>query len=174
MANAQNPDAAAPAQWWAVYTRHQHEKVVAGMLAAKGFEVFLPLYSSQRHWSDRNQVLQMPLFPCYVFIRGDHQRRLAIVSTPGVHMIVRKGEQLAVVRDEEIAAIRRTVEAALAIEPHPYLNCGARVRVKRGTLEGVQGILVRKKNHLRLVLSVDILAQSVGVEVDAADVEPAA
>lgn len=173
MGNLHKPDFVTPEPvWCAVYTRHQHEKTVAGMMAAKGLEVFLPLYESRRQWKDREQVLQMPLFPCYVFVHARHDRRLQIVTTPGVHMIVRSGEQVAVIRDEEIAALRRTTDSLLPIEPHPYLNCGERVRVKRGSLEGVEGILVRKKNQYRLVLSVDILSKSVAVEVAAADVEP--
>lgn len=160
--------------WWAVYTRHQHEKTVAGLLSAKGFDVFLPLYPSQRRWNDRSLMLLMPLFPCYVFIRGEHNRRLQIVTTPGIHMILRNGEQEALIAEEEIEAIRRAVDSASSVEPHPYLTCGERVRVKQGALAGLEGILVRKKNQFRLVLSVDILTQSVGVEVDAVDVEPAA
>lgn len=174
MRDALNSDAGMPqAPWCAVYTRHQHERVVAGMLSAKGLDVFLPLYASHRHWKDREQVLQMPLFPCYVFVRDGQHRRLQIVTTPGVHSMVRNGEQVAVVRNEEIAAIRRSVESALPLEPHPYLDCGERVRVKRGALEGIEGILVRRKNQCRLVLSVDILTKAVAVELAAADVEPA-
>jgi len=160
--------------WWAVYTRHQHEKVVAGMLSAKGFEVFLPLYESTRRWKDRSKVLSLPLFPCYLFLRGEHNRRLQAVMTPGVHMILCNGEHVATVPEAEIQAIRKTVEGSLRVEPHPFLKCGERVRVKRGTLEGIEGILVRKKNQYRLVLSVGMLSQSVGVEIDASDVEPAA
>lgn len=165
-------EGAEPAPWWALYTRHQHEKVVAEMLAAKGFEVFLPVYDSIRRWKDRRKVLTLPLFPCYVFVRGRVDRRLQVVSTPGVHMLLTRGEQIAVVPEQEIGAIRRAVQGSFRVEPHPFLKCGDRVRVTRGSLEGVEGILVRKKNLYRLVLSVDMLAQSVGVEVDASDVEP--
>lgn len=159
--------------WWALYTRHQHEKVVADMLSAKGFEVFLPLYESTRRWKDRNKMLLMPLFPCYVFVRGGLDRRLQVVTTPGVHMILFSGESVAIIQEAEIQAIRAAVEGPFQIEPHPFLKCGERVRVTQGPLEGVEGILVRKKNLHRLVLSVDMLAQSVAVEIDAADVEPA-
>ena len=160
--------------WWAVYTRHQHEKVVAGILSAKGFEVFLPLYESTRRWKDRSKVLSLPLFPCYLFLRGEHHRRLQAVTTPGVHMILCNGEHVATVPEAEIQAIRKTVEGSLRVEPHPFLKCGERVRVKGGALEGVEGILVRKKNQYRLVLSVGMLSQSVGVEIDASEVEPVA
>jgi transcription antitermination factor NusG len=144
------------------------------MLTAKGFEVFLPLYESTRHWKDREKQLSLPLFPGYLFVRGAHGRRLQVVSTPGVHMILSNGDHVAAVPEAEIQAIRQTIEGACRVEPHPFLRCGERVRVTRGTLEGIEGILVRKKNQYRLVLSVEMLEQSVGVEIDAADVVPAA
>lgn len=162
----------AGAPWCAVYTRHQHEKSVGEILQTKGFEVFLPLYESTRRWKDRRKVLALPLFPCYVFVRGALDRRLPVLSTPGVHMIICRGERVALIPDEEIGAIRRTVEGQFRVEPHPFLRCGDRVRVVRGSLEGVEGILTRKKNLCRLVLSVEMLAQSVAVEIDALDVVP--
>lgn len=158
--------------WWAVYTRHQHEKQVSDTLQAKGYEVLLPMYDSVRRWKDRRKLISLPLFPGYVFVRGCRDRRLGIVSTPGVFMVLSRGEAAAEIPEEEILAIRRTLEAKFAVEPHPFLNCGDRVRVIRGALEGLEGILVRKKNIFRLVLSVDMLAQSVAVEINANDVQP--
>jgi transcription antitermination factor NusG len=160
------------APWWALYTRHQHEKTVADMLSVKGFEVLLPLYDSVRRWKDRRKVLSLPLFPGYVFVRGGLERRLQIVSTPGIHMILTHGEKIATIPDHEMDAVRRTIDAKLRVEPHPFLRCGERVRVKRGALEGIEGILVRFKGSARLVLSVDMLAKSVGVEMEVMDVEP--
>lgn len=158
--------------WWAIYTRHQHEKTVADMLTTKGFDVFLPLYDSMRRWKDRSKLLSLPLFPCYVFVKGGFERKLQVVSTPGVHMMLYRGDQVATIPEEEMMAIRRVVEGRFQVEPHPFLKCGQRVRVLRGAMEGVEGILTRKKNLFRLVLSVDMLAQSVAVEVNASDVEP--
>lgn len=157
--------------WWALYTRHQHEKTVAQILESKGFEVFLPLYESTRRWKDRNKLLSLPLFPCYVFVRGGLERRLQVLTTPGVHMILYVGDRVAVIAETEIEAIRLAIYGRLRVEPHPFLRCGERVRVTRGSLEGVEGILVRKKSLYRLVLSVEMLAQSVAVEIDAFDVE---
>ena len=87
-------------------------------------------------------------------------------------MILFHGEHVAMVPEAEIDAIRRAVEGPFRVEPHPFLKCGQRVRVTRGSLEGVEGILIRKKNLYRLILSVDMMAQSVAVEIDATDVEP--
>lgn len=155
-----------------MYTRHQHEKVIAEMLTAKGLEVFLPLYNSIRKWKDRRKLLSLPLFPSYVFVRGCLDQKLQILTTPGVHMILSRGEQEATISESEIQAIRRVVNGYFEVEPHPFLQCGDRVRVKRGSLEGLEGILIRKKNVFRLVLSVEMLTQSVAVEIDATAVEP--
>jgi transcription antitermination factor NusG len=159
--------------WWAVYTRHQHEKVVAQVLETKGFEVFLPLYETIRRWKDRNKVLSLPLFPCYVFLRGGLDRRLQVLTTPGIHTVLYNGERIAFIPDDEIDAIRRVVDSSCKAEPHPFLRYGDKVRVTRGSLEGVEGVLIRKKSQYRLVLTMEMLAQSVAVEIDAADVEPA-
>lgn len=158
--------------WWALYTRHQHEKAVAQSLTNKGFDVFLPLYESTRRWKDRTKNLWMPLFPCYVFLRGGLDRRSQVVTTSGVHMVLCNGERVAEIPDAEMDAIRLAVASPVGVEPHPYLRCGERVRVTRGSLTGVEGVLLRRKGTFRLVLSVDMLAQSVSVEINAFDVEP--
>jgi transcription antitermination factor NusG len=158
--------------WWVLYTRHQHEKAVAEMLSEKGFVAFLPLYESIRIWKDRKKLITLPLFPCYVFVQGGLDRRSQVVTTPGIHAILSYGEHVAIVPEAEIQVIRRIVEAKFRAEPHPFLKCGERVRVTRGPLEGIEGILVSKKNLYSLVLSVDMMAQSVAVEIDTTDVEP--
>lgn len=159
-------------QWWAVYTRHQHEQAVAQMLRTKGFEIFLPLYESVRRWKDRNKTISLPLFPGYVFLRGGLDRRLQVVTTPGIHTILYSGDRIALIPHQEIDSVRRAIEIRCRVEPHPFIRCGDRVRVTRGSLEGVTGVLVRKKSLYRLILSVEMLAQSVSVEIDAADIEP--
>ena len=160
-------------RWYAIYTRHQHEKSVAQILTAKGFETFLPLHSSAHHWKDRTKILSLPLFPCYVFLNGDLEHgRLQIVTTPGVHGVVSSGGQPAPIPIIEIEGIQRVVESGARIEPHPYIKCGNWMRVKYGPLTGIEGILVRKKNMYRLVLSVKMLGKAVSVEVDAYQTEP--
>jgi len=158
--------------WYAIHTRHQHEKMVAQTLTTKGFETFLPLYATTHSWKDRIKALSLPLFPCYVFLKGGIERRLQIVTTPGIHGLVSCGGQPAEIPDIEIEAIQRVVESGAQIEAHPFLKCGALVRIKSGPLEGIQGILVRKKNISRLVLSVEMLGKAAAIEVDSFQVEP--
>jgi transcription antitermination factor NusG len=157
--------------WYALYTRHQHEKMVDQVLTNKGFDTFLPLYATTHNWKDRTKSLTLPLFPCYVFLRGGIERRLQILTTPGIYGLVSSAGQPAVIPDIEIDAIRRVVESGARVEAHPYLKCGNWVRVKSGPLAGIEGILVRKKNISRLVLSVEILGTAAAIEVEAFQVE---
>lgn len=157
--------------WYALYTRHQHEKAVARSLANKGFETFLPLYTVLNRWKDRIKQISLPLFPCYVFLRGGMERRLEILTTPGIHALVGSGGRPAVIPQEEIEAVRRVIEKRMSVEPHPFLKCGDWVRVTSGPLEGVEGILIRKKNFFRLIISVELLKVSAAMEVDASMVE---
>lgn len=157
--------------WYALHTQYHHEKMVAGSLAAKGFTVFLPLYSERRQWKDRIKVISLPLFSCYVFIREGLERNLEVVRTGGVHGFVCRAGLPALIPPQEIEHIRQVVDRCARIEPHPFIKCGDRVRVKAGPLEGIAGILVRKKNFCRLVLTVELLGKSAAVEVDASLVE---
>lgn len=164
--NMNSRDAVASSPWYALYTKHQHEKTVAQILTIKGFETLLPLYQTARRWKDRTKLLSLPLFPCYVFVKGGLGRRLDILTTPGIHALVSYAGEPAAIPTADIEAIRRAVESGSSVEPHPLLKCGERVRVKSGPLQGIQGILVRKKNSYRLVLSVEMLGKAASVEID--------
>jgi transcription antitermination factor NusG len=153
--------------WHALHTRHQNEKRLAEFLADRGFEIFLPLYSTVHRWKDRNKQLSLPLFPCYVFFRGGLDRKLQLLTAPGAHAIVGTAGRPGVISDAEIESIRQAVDSRFNVEPHPFLQCGDRVRIKSGSLAGLEGILVNKQNRFRLVLSVEMLGRSVAVELDA-------
>jgi transcription antitermination factor NusG len=157
--------------WYAIYTRHQHEKTIAQILSAKGLEVFLPLYQATRRWKDRTMHISLPLFPCYLFLRGVKERRLEVVTTPGIVSILGINGEAATIPESEIDSVRQAVEWGNRVEPHPFLRCGDRVRVTSGPLQGLEGILVRKKNLFRLVLSIEILERSAAVEVEVSAVE---
>jgi len=159
-------------RWFAVRTASGREKSVASQLQAKGLEEFLPVYRTRRRYSDRIKELELPLFPGYIFCRFDFNHRLPVLITPGVQMIVGFGKMPTPVGDDEIEALQRVV-ASGAAQPHDqYLTVGERVRVREGSLAGVEGILVDIKNSWRIVLSVELLQRSVSVELDRAAIEP--
>jgi transcription antitermination factor NusG len=164
--------AEAPQQWFAAYTRSHHEKCVAEQLHARTVEHFLPLYQTVRSWKDRRKRMELPLFPGYIFVRVPLQERLRVLVVPGVVRLVGFDNRPAEIPDAEIEALRSVMGRGVRSEPHPYLTLGRRVRIARGALAGMEGVLVRKKGRVRLVLSINLIRQSAMIEVDSADVGP--
>jgi len=162
------------ANWFAAYTNSHHEKRVAACFGERQIESFLPLYAETRRWKNRCEMtLELPLFPNYVFVRMDPRERVRILEVPGVLSLVGFGRMLAPLPDFEIEVLRSGL-GRRKIEPYPYLVIGERVRIKAGPMAGMEGVLIRRKNNLRVVLALDVIMQCVAVEVDAADLEPAA
>lgn len=160
-------------KWYAVHTRSRFEKAVHVELRNKGIETYLPATVEVHAWKDRRKQVDVPLFPGYVLVRFEDlaAERVRVLQTHGVVRILGHGSTLTPVAEEEIEAVRRLVDTR-AHSSYPYIRSGMRVRVCRGVLSGVEGFLVRARNATRLVISVPLLAQSVSVEIDAADVKP--
>jgi transcription antitermination factor NusG len=158
-------------EWFAVYTHSCQEKRVAGRLSIREIEYFLPVQTNMNHWKNGLRVkIERPLFPSYVFAKIKRTERVRVLELPGVHSIVGRGREPIPLPGDEIEALRRTIHL-LNAEPHPYLNVGDRARIRSGPLEGMTGIIVRKKNGCRLVLSLDLIMKSVAVEVDGLELE---
>jgi transcription antitermination factor NusG len=159
-------------QWFATYTTPRHEKHVAELLAERRIETFLPLYRAVRQWKKSSPItLELPLFPCYLFVRIIRSARGTVLGLPGVLSIVGSPKEPWPLPHFEIDALRLGAQMG-KVEPHPYLKVGERVRIKAGSMAGVEGILVRKKNEFRFVLTLEAIMRSVAVEVDANDLEP--
>jgi len=158
--------------WYAAYTCSRHEKRVAEQLDERGIEHFLPLYRSVRRWKDRKKELELVLFPGYVFVRLDLADRLRVLQLPGVVRFVSFNGLPAALPGDDIEGLRNGLSHNLVAEHHPFLRVGRRVRVISGPLSGAQGILVRRRNDSRLVISIEAIMRSVAVEIDATDVIP--
>ena len=158
--------------WYALRVKSNFEKSVAEALRGKGLEEFLPLYRSRRRWSDRFKVVDLPLFPGYVFCRIDPLHKLRVATTPGFLYIVGIGHAPAPVDENEIAAIQAVVRSGLTAQPWPFLAVGQSVRLDFGPLSGLEGVLVRVDGRNRIAVSVTLLHRSVTVEVDRDWVRP--
>ena len=160
-----------PARWIAVYTIARHEKAVARQLQERKVETFLPVYRAVHRWKDRRKEVELALFPSYVFVKMATRDELPMLRLPGVVDVVKFKGEPAVLPEQEIEALRNGLQSNLCAEPCPYLRVGRRVRVVRGPMAGAEGLLSRKKERYRVVISVDVLTRSVAVEVDAVDLE---
>jgi len=169
-------DDASGTPWHVLWTRSHYEQLVCDQLIAKALHPFLPTIEV---WSRRGGLrhrIRIPMFPGYLFLHDvlDKQSDVEVRKARGlVSILGERWDQRAVVPREEIEAIRRIVSARLPALPYPYLKEGQRVRIRRGPMADVEGILVRTKpNKGFLVLSVELLQRSVAVEVDCTQAVP--
>jgi len=160
-------------QWYAIRTRSRHEKLVRDRLVGLGIEHLLPTVVRLSQWKDRKKEIEVPLFSGYCFARFCWPDRLAVQTVSGVVGLVGGGQRPEPIPDEEINAIRTLMASTLKYDAHPYLREGMVVEVKRGPLEGVRGILLRKAKRHRLVISIHLIQQAAAVEIDASEVVPA-
>ena len=162
----------AGARWYAAYTAPCREKRVAEHLAMRQIESFLPLYRLPRNWKNGCHVeLHRPLFPGYVFVHVADTERVRVLEVPSVHWIVGRGRKPAPLDDDTIEPLRANLHLR-KVEPHPYLVAGERVSICAGPFAGLSGIVLRKKGSLRVVITLDLIMQSVAVEVNIEDLEP--
>jgi transcription antitermination factor NusG len=167
-----SPEMLIALKWFAVYTLPRHEKRVGQYLSQREIEFYLPLYSVRRKWSDGSTVtLDLPLFPGYLFVHIDRKERVRVLEVPGVLTFVGgTGRKPASLPETEIDALRTGLSLRRA-EPHPLMTVGQRARILSGALAGMEGIVVRQKNSLRVVLTMDLIQQSVAVEVNGTELE---
>lgn len=156
--------------WFAVFTAPRHEKRVEAHFLLRKIENFLPVYRKEREWKDGSKgMLQLPLFPSYIFVRIGCGQRIPVLEVPGVISIV-SGPKALAVPDSYIDFLREGLRRG-KIGPHPYLTAGTRVRIRSGMMAGMEGVLVRKKNNFRVVLTLEMIMSSVTVEVRMEDLE---
>ena len=159
-------------KWYAVFTVPQNEKSVVKHLAHREVESFLPTYETVRVWKNRQRVrIVLPLFPTYLFVHINSRERIKVLQSPGVLQIVGNGRTSIPLSDAEIDFLRSGL-CGKKIEPYRELVVGQKVRIRRGPFEGLKGVLVKQKNGLRFVLSLEMINQHASVEVDAESLEP--
>jgi transcription termination/antitermination protein NusG len=157
--------------WYAAYIAPRHEKKTLQHLEVRSVQSFLPVYASERNWNGRKAVVEMPLFPGYLFVRIRSCERMRVLEVPGVLSIVGGGGKLTPLPDGEVETLQRALDSRHPL-PHPFLAVGRRVRVRAGALAGLQGIVVRQTNGMRLVVSIESIMRSFSVELEPSDLQP--
>jgi transcription antitermination factor NusG len=172
------PGPAAPltagcASWYAVQTRARHEKRIGTELQEKGFTAFVPTLRTAHRWSDRTKIVELPIFSCYVFVKlvATPEQRLEVLKTMGVFRFVSVQGQAAPIPEAQIESIQRALQGKASVSPCDYLKIGQRVRIRGGCLDGVEGMLTGSRGERKLVISVDLLQQSVAVVAEDYTVE---
>ena len=160
-------------EWYAIQTRSRHEKKVASELKDRGVHAFLPLLTQVHRWSDRNQQVAVPLFPGYVFVRTQAapEARVSVLRTPGVASFVGNHGRGTPIPDRQIESIQAILDHKVPVASHPFLSLNQRVRIRGGSLDGVEGVLVGMNADLSLVVSVDLIQRAVAIRVSGYEVE---
>ncbi len=161
-----------PHPWYALRVRARHESSTAAILRDRGFVEFLPQYTTTRRWSDRIRQQEQPLFPGYLFCQFDYNRRLPVLTTPGVIHIVGTGKLPRPVDEGEIRALQAVVGSGLLLQPWPFLKPGQRVTIQDGPLRNVEGTISSLDGRDRLIVSITLLQRSVAVCIERSWVRP--
>jgi transcription antitermination factor NusG len=163
-----------PLAWFAVQTRFRYERKVARELQEKGVEVFLPVFSSKHQWSDRQRLVEVPLFPSYVFVRvaPTQGTRIQILRTNGVNGFLGARGVGTPIPDEEVIAVRAMLAHRVSFQLHPFLRTGQRVRIRGGCLDGILGILTEIKGEDSFVVSVALIQRSIAMRLTGYQIEP--
>jgi transcription antitermination factor NusG len=164
-----------PRAWFAIETWPRYERKIANQLAAKAVEGFLPVQRQLHQWSDRRRTIDVPLFPNYVFVRifDDMESRLPVLRTDGVRKFVGTGYSGTPIREAEIESIRGLLREGTPLHAHPYLHAGQRVRIRGGSLDGIEGVLSAGNDGVSFVVSIDLIQRSLAVKLRGYQVEAA-
>jgi transcription antitermination factor NusG len=159
--------------WYAIHTKPRHEKWIAAQLKEKSVHTFLPLLEQIRQWSDRRSKVEIPMFSCYAFVRIAHrtEERLKVLRTPGVLGFVGDERQGIPIPHEQIENLQTAIKGKIPCAAHPFINTGQRVRIRGGSLDGVEGILVGQGGEQSVIVSVELLRRSVSIRVEGYNVE---
>jgi len=154
--------------WYAAYVKSNHEFVVHAELARKSIETFLPTVKKVRQWKDRKKSIDFPVFPGYLFVQVNQSPEdfLSVLKTRGViNLLSAQAGYPTPVAPEEIDALKLLVQSGSDFDVYPHLKEGTRVRVKKGPLEGAEGVLARKDTQCLFMVNVELLGRSIGVNI---------
>jgi len=163
----------AEAQWYAVHTRSRQEKVVVSQLEHRGIRSFLPMVKEVHRWSDRQKVVQLPLFSCYAFVHVKLLPELwyKVMQTSGVLRFVGVRGEGVPIPEGQIESLQSVLSSAAPFELCPFLKVGQRVRIRGGALDGIEGLLTARNGDRTLVISVEPIQRSISVRIDQYQVE---
>ncbi len=162
-------------QWYAIRTRSRHEKIVSEQLKEQGIETFLPLVKKTHKWSDRVKEVELPLFSGYNFVRLvlSSPERLRVLKAHGVAGFVGINGSGTAIPESQIQDLRTLLASKVPFEEHTFLKVGQRVRIRGGSLDGVEGILAAQDGDQSLTISLEPIHRSLSIRIQGYTVEAA-
>jgi transcription antitermination factor NusG len=158
------------AHWVAFYTLARREKDLARKLEAAGIPFFAPLIRRRLHSAGgRTRSSYVPLFPGYVFSLVDDDQRRAALATNTVSRWLSIPDERMLVSD--LRSIKRLIDTDKPLTPEARIEPGQPVRVRSGPLQGLEGIVVKRRGEERLLVAVRMLNQGASIELEDVDLE---
>lgn len=155
--------------WWVVHTKSRMEKVLASDLERRGVALYLPLLQTRRRYGGRWFDVRLPLFPGYLFLCGDDEARYMALSTHRAARVIPVTDQERL--KNELRQVYRATTSDQPVDLYPGLRKGRRCRITHGSLQGIEGVVIRRQGVCRVYLGVEVLGQSVELEIDASLLE---
>jgi len=156
--------------WWVAHTKARNEKALAWDLLRRHIAHFLPMQEHVIFSGGRKRRSMMPLFASYLFFCGDETDRYTAMTTNRVCQTLDAFDQAGLIHD--LAAIESALACKAGLEPYLHPAIGRRCRVAAGPFEGIEGVVVERSRHARLVLEVGLLGQGAAMEIEADLLDP--
>ena len=157
-------------RWWVAHTKARREKAFAWDLNKRGIGYFLPMVERVRVSGGRKRRVLLPLFTSYVFFCGEEADRYIAMTTDRLCQTIDVADQDELVKD--MAAIERALAGEAELDPYPHAIIGQRCRINAGPFKDLEGTVVERNKHARIVLEVAMLGQGAAMEIDADLLEP--
>ncbi len=152
-------------KWHVAYTRPKSERKVASSISNLGIESYLPMHKVIRQWSDRKKKLELPLFPCYIFVKVDDVMRNNLFSIKELVKFVSIERRPVILREKEILTIKRVLGEEADVSNEEYFQQGMKVRIKHGQFAGLEGVVIKKRGSERLLIKIDSLMKAYSFNV---------
>jgi len=155
-------------RWYAIYTRSRREKKVSMELEERGLEHFLPLVPQLRYWKDRKKIVNMPIFPGYIFVNIKLSEKIRVLRANGVIRFIEFNGSPSPIPDVQIEDVRQLLQYPDRVETASYFNCGDPVEITAGPFSGIRGKIIHSRGKQRLLVGIEIINQAISVEIDSA------
>jgi transcription antitermination factor NusG len=173
-ASGQGSQSSFPEQgdWFVLNTLSRQEKAIARRLIDRGLGCFLPLVQRDRTYVGRQYQVEVPLFPRYVFMRGELNAAREMTQNPRIARVIPVPVQAQL--DEQLRSLNRIQTSGAHLDPCPFLARSMLVKVRSGPLCELQGLVDGSIKEDRLVVQIDVVEQAASVRISADLLEPIA
>lgn len=159
-------------QWYPIRTQYQYEKRVTAQLSRQGFQTFLPIIHEIHRWSDRNKNVDIPLFSGYTFacLSSQALESKHFLKLSGTLGLITFGGEPATVPAKQIEDLQKLLSSRAPCALHPFLAAGKKVRIRGGSLDGLEGIL-ETTDARNLVISIQSIERALSIRIEGYDLE---